>query len=240
MNRPIHAAASLLLLASTGACVGLGGNVEGQFSCRALKGQCAPTAVSDEAALKGLSHSEKEGTRTYRRAGVGPGDRARTAERTMKVVFPAHVDHAGTLHDERSAWIVVEDPHWSGELREAPRASRSSAIMRALGQQLRQAQHEGDASFARPSADPASANAQVPDNPFSLASPLPSPVPSEASEAIAGDPVTPPAAGGPDPDTIPSGLVSRPLSPARVPEFPSAQAIDAAREKSHEEQKGSK
>ena len=240
MRRSFRSIACLMLLASTGACVGLGTNVEGQFSCRALKGGCAPTAVSDEDALKGLSKGEKEIAQAYRRAGIAPGDRTRTAERTMKVVFPAHVDSAGTLHDERSAWIVVEDPQWAGELRDAPRPTRSSSIMRALGRQLRDAQKE--AAIAEPEIPvSASADNAVPaDNPFSLASPLPSPVPSEASEANAGDPVTPPAAGRPDPDPIPSGLVSRPSSAAPVLNFPSAEMIDAARAKAHEEQKGSK
>ncbi|MCB2061224.1 MAG: conjugal transfer protein TraV [Novosphingobium sp.] len=240
MRRPIRTAACLLLLTSIGACVGLGTNVEGDFSCRALKGDCAPTAVSDEDALKGLSRGEKEIARAYRRAGIAPGDRTRTAERTMKVVFPAHVDSAGTLHDERSAWIVVEDPHWAGELRDTPRATRSSSIMRALSRQLREARKE--AAIAHPDIPvSASADDTVPtDNPFSLASPLPSPVPSEASEANAGAPVTAPAAGRPDSDTIPSGLVSRPLSPAPVLNFPSAEAVDAARAKSREEQKETK
>ena len=240
MHRTFRSVACLTLLASTGACVGLGTNVEGDFSCRALKGDCTPTAVSDEDALKGLSKGEKEIAQAYRRAGIAPGDRTRTAERTMKVVFPAHVDHAGTLHDERSAWIVVEDPHWAGELRDARRSTRSSSIMRALGRQLRDAQKE--AAIAEPDSPvSASADNAVPaDNPFSLASPLPSPVPSEASEADAGAPVTPPAAGRPDPDPIPSGLVSRPSSAAPVLNFPSAEMIDAARAKAHEEQKGSK
>tara|TARA_A100001391_G_scaffold188617_1_gene159307 strand:+ start:1679 stop:2401 length:723 start_codon:yes stop_codon:yes gene_type:complete len=240
MRRPIRTAACLMLLASTGACVGLGTNVEGQFSCRALKGQCAPTIVSDEDALKGLSKGEREIARAYHRAGIAPGDRTRTAERTMKVVFPAHVDHAGTLHDERSAWIVVEDPHWAGELRDAPRPTRSSSIMRALGRQLREARK--DAAIAEPDIPLGSSadNAVPTDNPFSLASPLPSPVPSEASEANAGAPVTAPAAGRPDSDTIPSGLVSRPLSPAPVLNFPSAEMIDTARAKAPEEQKGIK
>jgi conjugal transfer pilus assembly protein TraV len=158
----------------------------------------------------------------------------------MKVVFPAHVDSAGTLHDERSAWIVVEDPHWAGELRDARRSTRSSSIMRALGRQLRDAQKE--AAIANPDipVSPSADSAVPANNPFSLASPLPSPVPSEASEADAGAPATPPAAGRPVPDSIPSGQVSRPLSPPPMLNFPSAEAIDAARAKARKEQKGIK
>ena len=51
------------------------------------------------------------------RAGIASGDLARTAERTLRIVFPAHVDEVGTLHDEAVAWAVVEHPHWAGALR---------------------------------------------------------------------------------------------------------------------------
>ena len=119
-------------------------------------------------------------------------------------------------------------------------AALSLPTRKKTGLELRDAQKE--AAIAEPDSPvSASADNAVPaDNPFSLASPLPSPVPSEASEADAGDPMTPPAAGRPDPDPIPSGLVSRPSSAAPVLNFPSAEMIDAARAKAHEEQKGSK
>jgi conjugal transfer pilus assembly protein TraV len=240
MTRPFRNAACLLLLASSSACVGFGSNVEGDFSCRALKGDCTPTALSDEDALKHLAHGEEEIARAYRRAGVAPGDTARTAERTMKVMFPSHVDATGTLHDERSAWIVIEDPHWTAELRDAPRATRSASMMRVLGRQLREAQKQAASASGNQAGAPPTDDALPPGNPFSLVSPLPSPVPSEADETDAGAPMTAPAAGGSDRDTIPHGQVSRHISPAPTLLFPSVEAIEAARAKAHEEQAESK
>jgi len=138
-------AAALSLLAS--GCVGLGSHIEGSFSCRAPKGDCAPSQVIDAAAtaelgadrgpIHGIDRTpDIEAAR--KRAGVEGSDASRTAERTIRIVFPAHVDEAGVLHDEAQAWAVVERPQWSGALRAQDRGDTAS--MRAMRRQLRHAQ----------------------------------------------------------------------------------------------------
>ena len=47
------------------------------------------------------------------RSTQGSGPVGRTGERTLRVVFPAHVDRAGVLHDEATAHVVVEDAAWT-------------------------------------------------------------------------------------------------------------------------------
>src|SRR3990170_1501803 len=129
------------------------------------------------------------------RAGVASGDTDRTAERTLKIVFPAHVDQWGTLHDEAVAWAVVENPRWAAELRRKPGEETAPPLMRQLKQQLRAAAaaaelpDDQEPEAAVPSAD----DAPSPDTaPFDLASPFslsptasPLALPSTAREAVA-------------------------------------------------------
>ena len=92
-----------LMLASLSACATLGTNVAGDFSCRAPKGGCAPTGSIDAAATAVSHGPASERTPLPARAGIAPGDVARTGERTIKIVFPAHIDSQGTLRDEAVA-----------------------------------------------------------------------------------------------------------------------------------------
>ena len=91
-------------------CATFGTNVEGDFTCRAPKGDCAPAHVIDAKATDNLSNGTLLHADARQRSGVVDADTSRTAERTLRVVFPAHVDEAGTLHDEAVAWTVVENP----------------------------------------------------------------------------------------------------------------------------------
>ena len=223
-----------LVLVSSG-CVGLGTNIEGDFTCRAPKGDCAPSHVIDQRATAELGHLPSTGIETARvRAGIASGDLARTDERTIRIVFPAHVDEAGTLHDEAVAWAVVENPQWAGALRRKEGAD-APELMRQLRKQLKAAQN------AAADAEPISPAPLTPDSatdadaplmsgdtsPFPLASPLA--LPSTAAEAIAG--AQAPAVEGFDMPSPPHDRTPRPHSLLPGLQFPSLEALAAAKTK---------
>jgi len=244
MTRFHHPLALLPVIFAASGCVGLGTNIEGDFSCRALKGTCAPTAVTDQDAVAGIAGTEPASkSRTLTVGPLTPGDSSRTAERRLKVIFPAHVDGSGTLHEEAVAWIVVETPRWAAEMQSNTARGRPATLLRAIKRQIRDAEGAVDtradarADVAAPPADdPFVAQA------FTTTSPLPPPVPSEAREADAGPPL--PAAGGLRDGTVPHDRVSRQFVPSPEgmptprPGFPNLEAVVAAQ--SAEEQKESK
>lgn len=105
------------LLANTG-CATLGGNVSGDFACRAPDGTCSPMSAIDARAVQtmvGSDDADREPRARQQpfRSTQGSGPVGRTGERTLRVVFPAHVDRAGVLHDEATAHVVVEDAAWT-------------------------------------------------------------------------------------------------------------------------------
>jgi conjugal transfer pilus assembly protein TraV len=188
-----HYLALPFMLASLSACATLGTNVAGDFSCRAPKGGCAPTGDIDAAATS-VSHGHApERTPLPARAGVAPGDVARTGERTIKIVFPAHIDSQGTLRDEAVAWAVVEQADWAAALRRSPVDSKHS-VNNQLRQSLKQKHQSAGASQSAPLSHDSTASEPFletdADRPFSdaLLFPLVSPLvlPSTAREAIAG------------------------------------------------------
>lgn len=244
MTRLPYSLALLPIVLAACGCAGLGTHVEGDFSCRALKGSCAPSAVTDKDAVAGIASSEPVlGSPAFASGPVTPGDSSRTAERRLKVIFPAHVDAAGTLHEEAVAWIVTETPRWAAELQDSTGSTgrgRPAALLRAIRRQMRGAETAADAraeATTPPSGDPFTV--QV----LPATSPLLSPVPSEAREADAGPPL--PAAGGLREGTVPPDRVSRQFLPSPAPStqavppgFPKLDAAVAAQ--GTEEQKESK
>jgi conjugal transfer pilus assembly protein TraV len=237
MTHAIRPALALVLAIAASGCATFATNVEGDFSCRAPKGACAPTHVIDAAASATLESDHATVERARVHAGVENGDTDRTAERTLKIVFPAHVDAWGTLHDEAIAWTVVENPRWAAELRRKPGEETAPPLMRQLKEQLRAAEAAADihADLAAGADVPAPDENASPDratfdlsSPFSL-SPTASPLvlPSTAREAVAG--AKAPAVEGFDMPPPPHDRTPRPEgeSPALV--YPSAEAIDAAK-----------
>lgn len=111
---------SMAIVASLGSagCTTLGGNVSGDFACRAPGGSCSPMSAIDARAVEtvlGAAAGDPE-VRSKRHPFRPPavsGPVSRTGERTLRIVFPAHVDRAGVLHDEASAHVVVEDAAWT-------------------------------------------------------------------------------------------------------------------------------
>lgn len=224
----IPAALAPLCLSLTG-CIGFGTNVKGQFTCRAPAGTCTPSRTIDERATREMASPAPDNgfSEARQRAGlgapVGEADPSRTAERRLRVVFPAHVDEAGTLHDEAVAWTVIEAPHWTAELR-GDTVPSSAPIARQLGRQLKAAQA---AARSAPDADADDADSSIAPTPnaalpFELASPPA--LPSTVGEAIPGAP--PPVAEGSDMPATPHDRTSRPSFDP--PHYPTAAAIDAA------------
>lgn len=232
----VLALAPMLSLAASG-CATFATNVKGDFSCRAPEGTCAPTHVIDAAAAATLETDRAAVERARVRAGVAKvvsnGDTERTAERTLKIVFPAHVDAWGTLHDEAVAWTVIDHPRWAAELRRKAGDETAPPLMRQLKQQLKAAANNPGADVdppapeAGPSPDPSAFDLS---SPFSL-SPTASPLvlPSTAREAVAG--AKAPAVEGFDMPPPPHDRTPRHGGETPGLVYPSAEAIDAARTK---------
>lgn len=237
------ACAGLAVMAS--ACATFGTNVEGSFQCRAPKGDCAPSHVLDARATSDMTTEKNPLHATRPAMAVAAGDRARTSERTLKIVFPARVDEAGTLHDESVAWAVIENPRWAAELRRKPGEGSAPPLMRQLKRQLKAVQApaqtgaQADNMLAADSMGEAStllSDRSAPDAEFLIQPdnhsdlfPLVSPPvsPSPANETATG--ADAPVAGGPHATASPHDPAPR-LFNTRAPlTFPSIEAIEAAR-----------
>jgi conjugal transfer pilus assembly protein TraV len=220
------------LAAALTGCTTFGTNVQGDFSCRAPKGDCAPSHVIDARATSELERNGSSHELARVRAGVAAGDTDRTLERTLRIVFPAHVDEAGTLHDEAVAWAVVENARWAAELRRKPGEGTAPPLLRQLSRQLKAVQAASD-----PAAQKASDESDAADltSPFSLAappvqdSPVASPLvlPSTAREAVAG--AKAPAVEGFDMSPPLHDRTPRPGGGEKPLTFPSIEAIEAAK-----------
>ena len=217
-------------LALTAGCTTLGGHVAGEFACRAPKGDCAPTQVIDARATGASSDLATTTAALDNRAWTRaePGDLARTRERTLRIVFPAHVDGAGVFHDEAVAWAIAEPADWAARARTIPGDMSTRAIGRAIARRLKAADEQADEADASGSDDLLASTAT--DRDMQLVSP---PVlPSTAREAIAGAhapaiegfDVQSPGARTPRSPQSPRSLVG---DPALV--YPSIEAIEGAR-----------
>lgn len=246
MRFPTRLLACACLAGFASGCATFGTNVEGDFTCRAPKGDCAPAHVIDAKATGNLSSGTTPHAETRPRSGVVDADTTRTAERTLRVVFPAHVDEAGTLHDEAVAWTVVDNPRWATELRRKAGEDTTGSVMRQVRRQLKAAQaasaHEDADGNPDATADLASPFSSAPtkgtspldtlgtdaprfENAVSDASPLV--LPSTAREAVAG--AKAPAVEGFDTSPPPRDRTPRPAAEQSAPVFPSAAAIEAAK-----------
>ena len=111
----------LAATASLGACATLGGNVKGDFACRAPDGICAPTSTIDDAALAMISGDgasaqpagpyspSPDGSARTTLASAMP---KRSGEKVLRIVFPAHVDGAGRFRETTAVHAVVERGAW--------------------------------------------------------------------------------------------------------------------------------
>ncbi len=118
----------LLLSVSLSGCF-RGSSVKGDFACKTPGGTCAPMTIIDGEALAGMSSGgigaiRTPGTlppptapvRTGSIAGLDDTAPARSAERVLRVVFPAHIDSDGVYREEAAAHAVVEPSAWARAL----------------------------------------------------------------------------------------------------------------------------
>lgn len=230
MHRLLPLTALALSLAG---CTHFGTNITGDFSCRSPKTGCQPLSEVDAKAIRALVKSESSPeTEARQRITVPAVDTSRTGERTLRIVFPAHVDGWGTLHDEAIAWTVVEAARWAGELRRDEIVERKGT-MRALRQALEhQARRASDAARLADTAlnsEPLSPEGSAPANPFLPSSPLALPSPGGEAQTDVTMPVpATSAAEGSDMSLPPHVRAPRSLEEiTRV--WPSAAGIEAAK-----------
>ena len=229
--------ASACLAVLTSGCATFGTNIEGDFTCRAPKGDCAPSQVIDARATRDLSATGpvQDGPRPP--VSVASGDQGRTSERTLRIVFPAHIDKTGTLHDDAVAWAVVENPRWAAELRRKAGEDTAPPLMRQLRRQLKAAQAKSDLlkeTATLPAAEQPDAETFDLGQPFQPSSsiediPSASPLvlPSTAREAVAG--ASAPAVEGFDMAQPPHDRTPRPSADKAPLIFPTIEAIEAAK-----------
>ncbi|MBL0002439.1 MAG: conjugal transfer protein TraV [Sphingomonadales bacterium] len=229
--------ASACLAVLTSGCATFGTNIEGDFTCRAPKGDCAPSQVIDARATKDLSATGQVQDGLRPPVPVASGDQGRTSERTLRIVFPAHIDETGTLHDDAVAWAVVENPRWAAELRRKAGEDTTPPLMRQLRRQLKAAQAKSDLleeTTGLPLAEQPEAETFDLGQPFQPSSSLedipsasPLVLPSTAREAVAG--ASAPAVEGFDMAQPPHDRTPRPSADNAPLIYPTIEAIEAAK-----------
>lgn len=113
-----------LLLATSG-CTVLGGNVKGNFSCRAPAGDCAPTSVIDGRA------TATAGERADDLAAQRPVAAASTSG-SLKVVLAAYRDAQGRSHAARVVEVPLPEPAGAQFQDPASRREVARALARAV------------------------------------------------------------------------------------------------------------
>jgi conjugal transfer pilus assembly protein TraV len=156
-------AASLL-----GGCATLGGNVEGNFACRAPEGTCAPTSLIDAQAT-GLTAAQE--TQPITAAPSVP-----STGRSLRIVLAAHRDEAGREHEARVVHVVLPAPAAEGWRQ----PSGTGELLRAIGQAVARA----------PEPDSPAENSNLPELPDQLF------LPSQPGPAIPGAHAPEPGAPG--------------------------------------------
>lgn len=114
----------LALLMLTGGCSTLGGNVSGDFACRAPEGSCAPTTLIDAAAT-GIDAQPST-------APVSAASPASGNGLSLRIVLAAHRDEAGRTHEARVVRVTLPEPA-SASWR-APQ--RTGEVLRAIGHSI--------------------------------------------------------------------------------------------------------
>ena len=114
----------LALLMLTGGCSTLGGNLSGDFACRAPEGSCAPTTLIDAAA-----------TGIDAQANAAPAPAATSASNTgqsLRIVLAAHRDEAGRTHEARVVHVTIPEP--ASTSWRAPQGT--GEVLRAIGSSI--------------------------------------------------------------------------------------------------------
>lgn len=188
--RHVRVITAASLAASIAGCATLGGNVKGDFDCRAPEGSCAPTTLIDSAALGEAGIDSASGAATNHQP--SPAGLHQAGARSLRIVIAAYRDAAGRNHEARVVHVAL--PDHPAENWHAPRST--GEVLRALGRA------GDDARTPPPLTGPHN-------TPGIISLPLQLPevlvIPSQAPEAQPG--VSAPVTGAP----------GRPPSPGRVP-----------------------
>jgi conjugal transfer pilus assembly protein TraV len=143
VNRSILVPLLLVVACSLAGCMTSGGNIKGDFQCAAPGGTCAPMSSIDAAAISAIG-----GFRAVGQPGIesqrvphgvaGPvladgSAPARTSDRVLRVVFPAHIDADGIYREQSAAHAVVEDSAWTAALAGEAGNGRGTPSLRAAG-----------------------------------------------------------------------------------------------------------
>lgn len=115
---------ALALLVLTGGCSTLGGNVSGDFACRAPEGSCAPTKLIDAAAT-GIDAQPST-------APVSAASTAGGNGQSLRIVLAPWRDEAGRTHEARVVHVTLPEPA-SASWR-APQ--RTGEVLRAIGNSI--------------------------------------------------------------------------------------------------------
>ena len=119
MSARINKLAPLAILGlAVSGCATLGGNVYGDFACRAPNGSCAPTSAIDDAATKASLPNEPTKVVIAQRS-----------ERKLRIVIAARRDASGREHEARIVHVrLLEQSHseWRAPL-------STGQVLRALG-----------------------------------------------------------------------------------------------------------
>jgi conjugal transfer pilus assembly protein TraV len=127
---------ALAVATTLAGCATLGGNIKGDFACRAPDGICAPTSTIDDAALALISGdasaspagpytSPRVAPRMFQSAVIVP---VRSNEKVLRIVFPAHIDAAGRYREATAIHAVVARGEWMAAGTAQALPVRSSSI----------------------------------------------------------------------------------------------------------------
>jgi len=108
----------------TGGCSTLGGNVSGDFACRAPEGSCAPTTLIDAAAT-GIDAQPSV-------APVQAATHPSAGGQSLRIVLAAWRDEAGRTHEARVVHVPLPEPA-SASWR-VPQ--RTGEVLRAIGNSI--------------------------------------------------------------------------------------------------------
>lgn len=135
MTRPgriVAVASSACMALNLAGCTTFGSHVRGSFACSAPDGTCAPSTMIDDAALAEIAREDRAGDMLIPAGPYetddGDGRRSSAAARArhvqasgssstaglagsgkvLRVIFPAHVDRFGRLHERKVVQAMVD------------------------------------------------------------------------------------------------------------------------------------
>ena len=121
-------------LISLGGCASMGGNIKGNFICRAPDGICSPTSNIDDQALAAMTGGAVTGAVA---AAATPNASVPQSAGSLKVVLPARTDRFGRWRDET---VVYVEPQFAAATKgdsqiaaASPRPARLSLVELAAG-----------------------------------------------------------------------------------------------------------